>query len=71
MCFGKFYELIYIRTNGLYPTLHGRYGIALTLQANALSHDGAKLTVSGVSRSAAVHTSQVAAKDEDLAWLKF
>ena len=70
MLLGKLNELIHVGTNGLYPTLHRRYGVALPLQSHALSHDGSKLAVGNISRPSAMHTPQVAAKYEDLAWLQ-
>jgi len=59
-------ELIDIRTDGFHAALHRGYGITLTLQANALPHDGPELTVGNVSRTAAVHSLQVTAEYEDL-----
>jgi len=63
-------ELIHIRTDGFHAALHRGDGIALTLQAHALTHDGPKLAVGDVSRTAAVHTSQIAAEYKDLVRLQ-
>ena len=66
MLLGKLDELVHIRTDGVYAALHRGDGITLTLQANALSHDGTKLAVGDVCRTASVHTSQIAAEHKDL-----
>ena len=50
--------------------LHRGDGITLTLQANALTHDGPKLAVGDISSTTAVHSLQVAAKHEDLVRLQ-
>ena len=63
-------ELIHIRTDGFHAALHRGDGIALTLQAHALTHDGSKLAVGDVGRTAAVHSLQVAAEHEDLVRLQ-
>ena len=70
MLFGELDELVHIRTNGFYPTLHRWDGIALTLQTHALAHDSSKLTVSDVGRPTTVHTFEIAAKHEDFVRLQ-
>ena len=71
MRFGKHDEIIHIRADGLYTTLHRGDAIALALQTHPLAHNGSKLAVSDVSRTAAMHTFEITTKDEDLAWLEF
>ena len=68
--FGELDELVHIRTDGVNAALHRRDGIALTLQTNALTHDGSKLAVGDVSRTSAVHPLQVAAEHKDFVWLQ-
>jgi hypothetical protein len=41
------------------------------LQAYALPHDGTKLMIGCTGGTACMHASEVAAKDENLAWLQF
>ena len=67
---GECDELVHIRTDGVHAALHRGDGIALTLQANALTHDGSKLAVGDVGRTAAVHSLQIAAEDENLVRLQ-
>ena len=67
---GECDELVHIRTDGVHAALHRGDGIALTLQANALTHDGSKLAVGDVGRTAAVHSLQIAAEDEDFVRLQ-
>ena len=67
---GELDELVHIRTDGFHTALHRGDGITLTLQTNALTHDGPKLAVGDVSRTTAVHSLQVAAKYEDLVRLQ-
>lgn len=62
---GKSDELVDVGLDGVHTALHRRDGVALALQPNALTHDGAKLLDSYPRRSATVHALQVAAKDED------
>ena len=67
----KLNELIYIRANGLHPTLHRRDAVATPLQSYALSHDGSKLAVSQVSGSTAMHSFKITTEHEYFARLKF
>ena len=67
---GELDELVHIRTDGLYAALHRRDGVALTLQAHALTHDGPKLAVGDISRTTSVHTFEVAAEHKDLVRLQ-
>ena len=50
-------KLVDIGLNGLYPTLHCGDSIALSLQADSLSPDGAEALMSNASCSASVKTS--------------
>ena len=59
-------KLVHIRTYGLYAALHSRDGIALSLQTHALTHDGPKLAVGDIGRTAAVHTFEIAAEHKNL-----
>ena len=68
--FCELYEFIHIRTDGLYTALHRGNSIALALQTNALSHDGAELAQCHISCTSAVHTTEVAAEYENLVWLE-
>ena len=66
MLFGEGDELVDVRNDGLHTALHRRDGIALSLQSNALTHDGAKPLDGDPSSAAAMHALQVAAEDKDL-----
>ena len=69
MLLSKRYELVDIRTDGFHASLHCRDGIALSLQTYALPHDGTKLAEGNVCSTTAMHSLQIAAKDENLVWL--
>lgn len=61
---GKCDKCINIGRDGFHATLHGRNGIALTLQSFSLSPDGAELIVSKTSGTTGMHACQVAAENE-------
>ena len=63
--FGKSDELVNVGFDGVHAALHRRDGIALSLQTNALTHDGTKLLDGYPRRSATVHALQVAAEHKD------
>ena len=65
MLLGEGDELLHVRKDGVRAALHGRDGIALSLQTNALTHDGTELLNSDTRCPTTVHTVQIAAKDED------
>ena len=71
MRLGEGYELCHIRLYGFHSALHRRDGVALTLQANALTHDGAELPPGHPRGTAAVGTMEVRPKDEDFILLQF
>ena len=62
----KLNKLIDIGCDGLYPTLHRRDAIALTLKADTLTPDGAKLAISQESSAATMCASQIAASYEKM-----
>ncbi len=66
MRLGKCDKCINIGRDGFHATLHGRNGIALTLQSFSLSPDGAELVVSKTSGTTGMHACQVAAENEYL-----
>ena len=70
MLLGKPDEFIHIRSDSFHTALHGGDCIALALQSYALSHDGSELAVGDVSRTASMHTSQIAAEYKDLVRLQ-
>lgn len=69
MGLGEQDKLIDIRTNGFYPALHSGDAVTLALQAYALPHDGAELTIGDVSGATAMHACKVATKNKNLVWL--
>ena len=62
---GEGNELVHVGSDGVHAALHGGYGIALSLKANALSHDGAKPLIGQTRCAATMGSSQIAAKDKD------
>jgi len=66
MGFRKLNELIHVGFDGLYTALHRGNAITLSLQANALSHNGTKLAVGCPCCATTVHTLQITAKHENL-----
>lgn len=64
MIHGKGNELVDIGLDGIGTALHGRDGIALSLQADALSIDGTKSHLCNACRTTAVMPLEVAAKNE-------
>lgn len=68
---GKCDKCINIGRDGFHATLHGRNGIALTLQSFSLSTDGAELIVSKTSGTTGMPACQVAAENEYLLVLQF
>ena len=65
MRLGEGDELVNIGLDGLHTTLHRGDGITLSLQPHTLTPHGAKAVIGGTSSPTAVHSAQVAAKDED------
>ena len=65
MLLGEDDELLHVGKDGTHTALHRRDGIALSLQANALSHDGPKPFKSDTGCTATMHALQVAAEDKD------
>ena len=63
---GESDELVYIGTDGLHPSLHGRNGVALPLKADALPHNRAEPAPGNICRTAAVHPGEVRAEDKNL-----
>ncbi len=63
---GKGNELIDVRGDGLYATLHRGDGVALTLQAYALSELSTEFLQRDVSSTAAMHAGKIAAENKDL-----
>ena len=61
-------ELLDVGQDGVSAALHRWDGIALSLQANALSHDSAEFFNGGSCRATGMHACKVAAKDKDLVW---
>ena len=70
MLLGKGDELFHIRENGVYASLHGGDGIALSLKSNTLSHDGSEFFNGDTGCSSTVCSCQVAAKDKDFVVFK-
>jgi len=66
MGLGKGDKLIDVGTDGLYASLHRGDGITLTLKTDALTPDGTKLAIGGVSSSTSVSTCEVTTKHEYL-----
>ena len=63
---GELDKVIDIGLDFIHTALHGRNGIALALQADALAHHCTKPAVCIICRSTAMNTAQIAAKHEDL-----
>ena len=70
MGFGESYKLIHIGTDGLHPTLHGRDGIALALQTNALPPYGTKAIVCDPRGATSMGACQITAEDKYLVRLQ-
>ena len=62
-------ESIHVWTDGFHAALHRRDGITLTLQANALAHDGTEMQAGYTGCTATMHASQIAAKHKNLVLL--
>lgn len=60
--FGKFDELIDVWADGLNAALHCRYGVRLSLQADALSEDCAKFFFGNSRRAAVMVSLEIAAE---------
>ena len=67
---GKRDELVHVGPNRFHAALHRRNGVALPLQTDALPHHRAKLPVGDIRRSTAMHSPQIAAKNENLVRLQ-
>ena len=63
-------ELVDVRTDRLYPTLHGRDGIALTLRAVAIAKDSTEIETRRPCGTATVHPGEVTAENENLVGLE-
>ena len=61
-------ELLDVGQDSVGTALHGGDGIALSLQANALSHDSAEFFNGDSCRATSMHACKVAAEDENLVW---
>ena len=59
-----------IGRNGLHTALHGRNGIALSLQTHALPPNGTETLKGKTSSTAAMHAREVTPEDEDLVGLQ-
>ena len=70
MLLGEIDELIDIGLDSVHAALHRGDGIALSLQTNALTHDGAKVHACDSGRTTTVHALQVAAENEDFVFAK-
>ena len=64
MLFGKFDELIYVWADGFDAALHCRYGVRLSLEADALSEYCAKFFVGNPRRPAVMVALDIAAKNK-------
>ncbi len=71
MLFGKFHEIINIRLDGFNSALHAWNGVALSLQAYPLPHDGTKILIGFSGGSTTMHALQIAPKDKNLVGCKF
>ena len=67
---GEFDEFIDIGFDGFDASLHGGYGIALSLESDALSPDGSELCESQACGTSGVHSGEVAAENEDFVGLE-
>ena len=63
---GKGNKLVYIRLDGLGTSLHGGYGIALSLQAYALAPYGSEGVEGGTGCASAMKTRKIAAENKNL-----
>ena len=70
MRLGKRDKLIHVGFDSLYPTLHGRNGVALSLQANTLSPYGAEALHGDTGCTTCVHARQIATEDKHLVRLQ-
>ena len=66
MFLGKRDEVIHIRLDGLDATLHRRDSIALPAETDPAAHHRSEELECCVGGTAAVHSGEVAAEDEDL-----
>lgn len=66
MLFGIFDEVIHIRTNGLYATLHRRYSVTLSGRTDSDAPFSPEVFMSHVCGAAAMSSGKVAAEDEYL-----
>ena len=62
---GKPDEVVDIGSNGLHAALHGRNGIALALQSDALPSDGAEALPGQPCGPATVQSAEIASEDKD------
>lgn len=62
---GKPDEVVDIGGNGLHAALHGRNGIALALQSDALAPDGTEALPGQPCSPAAVQSAEIASEDKD------
>lgn len=62
---GKPDEVVDIGSNGLHAALHGRNGIALALQSDALPPDGAEALPGQPCGPATVQSAEIASEDKD------
>ena len=63
-------KVVNIGADGVNTTLHGGYGIALSLYANAYAHLGTKVEARCASCATTVHAFEVAAKYKDFVFLE-
>ena len=63
---GKVDEFVDVGFDGLYPTLHSGYGIAVPLESDSLSVDGPELFMGDTCCTSHVMTKEVTAEHEDL-----
>lgn len=63
---GKQDEFIYVRLNGIYSTLHGWDGIALTLQTDALTPYSSKFFVCYASSTSCMCSGKITPEYENL-----
>ena len=64
----KLRELVHVGLHGLHAALHGGDGVTLSLQPDALAHDGAEACGGHPGGSAHVYSFQIAAKYEHFAF---
>ncbi len=70
MMLGKINEMLHVWTDGFHAALHRRDGVTLTLQANALAHDGTEMQSGNAGSATTMHASQIAAKHKNLVLLQ-